>query len=196
MGDALQCQRAQPPLGNENPMRVPSDTYPTKDGRFICVAVVNDRHWPPFCRAVDRQEWIGDPRFATMTTRIDNRAELRRLVEAAFRERPLADWMSRLDRERVAHAPVYDYVEALNDPQIVHRGMVQEVDHPRSGRIRIIGPPWITSESPPLTPPPLLGQHTAEVLANWLGWSEDAVGQFMNGVRNKAAANRGLREQT
>ena len=192
MGDALQCRRAQPRMGNENPMRVPSDTYPTKDGRFICITVVNDRHWRPFCRAVGREEWIVDPRFATMIDRAKNRAELRRLADAAFRERSLMEWMIRLDYERVAHAPVYDYVEALDDPQIVHRGMVREVDHPRSGRLKVIGPPWITSQpSVAITPPPLLGQHTAEVLANWLGWSNDAIDEFMVTVKGKADANRG-----
>ncbi len=195
MGDALQSQRAQPRLGNQNPMRAPSDTYPTQDGRFICVAVVNDRHWPPFCRAIDHPEWIRDPRFARMADRIGNRVELRRLVESTFRERPLKEWMKRLDLERVAYAPVYDYVEALADPQIKHRGMVQQIDHPQSGPLRVIGPPWITTRPmPPLTPPPLLGQHTADVLRSWLGWSNDTVKDFLDNLKVKAAENKRNRE--
>ena len=71
---------------------------------------------------------------------------------------------------------VNDYVEALADPQLAHREFVQAVDHPTSGRIRVVGAPWIMT-GPPVarTPPLLLGQHTREVLADWLGWGAERV---------------------
>jgi crotonobetainyl-CoA:carnitine CoA-transferase CaiB-like acyl-CoA transferase len=181
MGDALQSARAQRRMGNENPMRVPSDTYATGDGRYISITVVSERHWPPFCRALDRDDWIADPRFATMPDRVEHRLALKALIEARIRESTLAEWGARLTAERVPFAPVNDFVEALADAQIAHRGLVREVAHPVSGHIRVIGRPWLASyESPELASPPLLGEHTAEVLRDWLGWEDDAIVRFID----------------
>ncbi len=180
MGEALQAGRSSGRMGNENPIRVPSDTYRTRDGRFVNVTVVNERHWPPFCRAVGREEWIDDPRFADMPSRIRRRAELKEPLVARFAEETLDYWISRLDAARVPYAPVNDYVQALADPQVAHRGLVRAVEHPRSGAVNVIGPPWIsTLPSPPVTPPPVLGQHTKEVLRTWLGWDSGAVAEFL-----------------
>jgi crotonobetainyl-CoA:carnitine CoA-transferase CaiB-like acyl-CoA transferase len=191
MGDALQSNRAQGRLGNENPMRVPSDTYATKDDRFITITVVAERHWPAFCRALERYEWIEDGRFASMRDRVKNRAKLKRLIEARFRERTLTEWTPRLAAERVAFAPVKDFVEALADEQVAHRGLVRDIEHPTSGNIRVIGAPWIATYSvPPITPPPLLGEHTEEVLRTWLNWSHDDIARFMEaGSPTRKAVN-------
>ena len=180
MGEALQAGRSSGRMGNENPIRVPSDTLRTRDGRFINITVVNERHWAPFCRAIDREEWIDDPRFADMPSRIRHRADLKGPLVARFAEETLEEWISRLDAARVPYAPVNDYAQALADPQVAHRGLVREVEHPGSGAINVIGPPWIsTLASPPMTPPPLLGQHTEEVLRTWLGWSSNSIAEFL-----------------
>lgn len=72
-----------------------------------------------------------------------------------------------------------DYAEALANPQVRHRGLIRELAHPRSGRIRVVGPPWImSSPQAEMKPPPLLGQHTEEVLRDWLGWDEERIGRF------------------
>jgi crotonobetainyl-CoA:carnitine CoA-transferase CaiB-like acyl-CoA transferase len=181
MGDALQSRRAQGRMGNENPMRVPSDTFATGDGRFISITVVSERHWPPFCRALDRHEWIADPRFATMRDRVEHRLALKSLVEARIRELTLDEWSTRLTAERVPFAPVNDFVEALADAQIAHRGLVNEVEHPVSGDIRVVGSPWLASyQSPKITPPPLLGEHTEAVLRGWLGWDGGAIARVID----------------
>ncbi len=180
MGEALQAGRSSGRMGNENPIRVPSDTFRTRDGRFINITVVNERHWAPFCRAIDREEWIDDPRFADMPSRIRHRADLKGPLVARFAEETLEEWISRLDAARVPYAPVNDYAQALADHQVAHRGLVREVEHPGSGAINVIGPPWIsTLASPPMTPPPLLGQHTEEVLRTWLGWSSNSIAEFL-----------------
>lgn len=180
MGEALQAGRSSGRMGNENPIRVPSDTFRTRDGRFINITVVNERHWAPFCRAIDREEWIDDSRFADMPSRIGHRADLKGPLVARFAEETLEEWISRLDAARVPYAPVNDYAQALADPQVAHRGLVREVEHPGSGAINVIGPPWIsTLASPPMTPPPLLGQHTEEVLRTWLGWSSNSIAEFL-----------------
>ena len=196
MGEALQAGISPDRFGNENPMRVPSDTYRTSDGAFLHITVANDRHWAPFCRALDREDWIDDPRFATMRLRVRNREELRELVAARFAEGALAAWVPRLESERVPHGPVNSYVQALADTQVVHRGLVRTLDHPVSGPIKVIGPPWqSTRESPATTPPPLLGQHTDEVLGAWLGWGAEEIDRFREetstaGPAASAAGNR------
>ena len=190
MGEALQAGTSSGRMGNENPIRVPSDTLRTADGRFINITVVNERHWAPFCRAIERESLIEDPRFADMPSRIRNRAELKPLLVARFQEETLDEWVSRLDAARIPYAPVNDYTQALADPQVAHRGLVHEVDHPHSGAINVIGPPWVsTRRSPPITSPPLLGQHTEEVLRTWLEWDADAIAGFLrsDGLRAQNA---------
>ena len=192
MGEALQAGRSSGRMGNENPIRVPSDTLRTRDGRFINITVVNERHWAPFCQAIGREDLIEDPRFADMPSRIRNRAELKPLLVARFAEESLDYWLARLDAARLPYAPVNDYTQALADPQVAHRGLVHEVDHPQSGSVKVIGPPWITTRgSPPITPPPLLGQHTEEVLGTWLGWDADAIAAFAGSSGSEARSAAG-----
>lgn len=82
--------------------------------------------------------------------------------------------------ERVPFAPVNDFVDALADEQVAYRGLVHQVEHPVSGRIRVIVPPWIgTGAAAEITPPPLLGQHTALVLRTWLGYADNDIEHFI-----------------
>lgn len=169
MGQSLQAGQAPQRIGNQNQLRVPSNVFVTGDGVYLSVMVTNDRHWPPFCRALDRREWLDDPRFRGMRLRAANREAINALVRARFAELTAAELSKRLDVEKVPFARVHDYLEALAHPQVEHRKLVQEVDHPASGRIRIVGPPWIISDlNTPLAPPPVLGQHTTDVLQDWL----------------------------
>ena len=192
MGEALQAGRSSGRMGNENPIRVPSDTLRTRDERFINITVVNERHWAPFCQAIGCEDLIEDPRFADMPSRIRNRAELKPLLVARFAEETLDYWLARLDAARLPYAPVNDYTQALADPQVAHRGLIHEVDHPQSGGIKVVGPPWITTRgSAPITPPPLLGQHTEEVLGTWLGWDADAIAAFAGSSGSEARSVAG-----
>lgn len=187
MGGALNAGIAPERIGNQNPMRMPSDVYRTRDGAHVFLMVHHDRLWPPFCRAVDRPEWIDAPRFATNRLRCDNRDELNRLVFGRFAAYDVAEITARLGAERVPHAVVNDYVQALADPQAIHRGVVQEVTHRTSGPIRVIGPPWlIDGRSVRVGAPPALGEHRDEVLRDWLDWTPDEIGQFR---KRDAAAN-------
>jgi formyl-CoA transferase/CoA:oxalate CoA-transferase len=170
MGESLQAGHAPQRLGNQNPMRVPANAYRSSDGRYIDIIVQNDNHWRAFCVALDRLAWFEDPRFATMVGRVAHRAKLNALVSERFAERSAAEWVEDLEANRIPFALVNDYNQALRDPQVAHRGLVREVVHPVSGLIRVVGAPWIMSDvdvAP--SPPPLLGQHTTEVLGEWLG---------------------------
>ena len=183
MGETLQAGVLPERVGNENPMRVPAGTYLASDGRYVDVIVQNDRYWEPFCRALDRPEWFQDHRFTTVALRIRHRAELNALVAARFAERAAAEWVERLSAERVPASVVNDYAGALADPQVLHRGLVRTVEHPRSGPIRVVGPPWVMDRAEAkMEPPPLLGQHTEQVLREWLGWGNAEIERLRSGT--------------
>ena len=138
--------------------------------------VLNDSHWAPICRALGREQWSQDARFARAHDRVAHRTEINALVAGRIAEEDAGHWVSRLTTERVPFGLVNDYAQALADPQVAHRGLVREVEHPASGAIRLVGPPWISARSPvAVSPPPLLGQHTAEVLRRWLGMKDAEI---------------------
>lgn len=180
MGEALQAHHQPPRHGNENPMRVPAGLFECGDGHSINFIVQNQAYWAPFCRALDRPEWLEDPRFTTMQDRVRNREAINELVRARLKDEPAAVWLERLLAQRVPCGPYYDYLDALNEPHVRERGLVIEVEHPVSGRLELVGPPWVgTLEDPPLDPPPLLGQHLRDVLNDWLSRSEEEIDTYL-----------------
>ena len=180
MGETLQAGLLPKRMGNENPMRVPANAYPTRDGKFMHVILLNQDHWAPFCRAVERPDWLDDPRFATPASRVANRDTMNAAITAEFEKHSVAHWSERLEAERISFAPVQNYEEALSDPQIVHRGLVRTLDHPLSGPIRVVGPPWrIDDTDTPMQSPPLLGQDTDAVLRDWLGWETPDIERLL-----------------
>lgn len=179
MGETLQAGRLPGRHGNGNPLRVPAESYRTADGRYIAIISMSDRFWPPICRAVGRPELADDPRYVKMADRVAARETIDTMLADIFAQRTVEEWMPILEAERVPYARVNNYAEALEDPQVVHRGLIRELDHPASGPIRVVGPPWLTDSEPiPSSPPPLLGQHSADILREWLGWDDDAAGAF------------------
>lgn len=177
MGETLQGHHQPPRLGNENPMRVPAGTFEASDGKYITIMSHDQFQWPRVCRALGHPEWIDDPRFATLERRVANRDEMQALVAKVIKSEGTAQyWDARFAAENVPSAPVNDYHDALTSPQIAERGLVIEVEHPYSGPIKLVGPPWKTTlPDPPLTPPPLLGEDFSEVLHDWLGLDAAAV---------------------
>ncbi len=170
-----------PRLGNENPLRVPANTYQTRDDLWLAIMVHSEDQWEPFCRAVGGEEWRDDPRFQTMLLRVNNRAAMNEVVAQRVAEQPADHWMQRLEAERIPYALVNNYMQALKDPQVAHRGIVHEVDHPRSGRIRLVGPPWVMSGvRTEIREPHLLGQHTEMVLHAWLGMTPKEVASLIS----------------
>lgn len=170
MGETLQAGISPPRLGNENPLRVPANTYRTADGAWLAIIVHDDAQWAPFCRALGRDEWIEAPQLSTMALRIENRAEVNALVAGRFAGHDEAHWAARLEAHHISYSRVNDYGQALIDPQVVHRELVREIEHPVSGKIRVVGPPWrMSGTATDVSSPPTLGQHTGEVLQQWLG---------------------------
>ena len=182
MGETLQAGKLPSRHGNGNPLRVPAESYRTADGRYLAVICMSDRFWPPICRAVGRPDLAKDPRYEKMADRVDARETIDGILASIFATKTIEEWVPALDAERVPYSRVNDYAEALSDPQVEHRGLVRNIDHPTSGPIRVVGPPWkTTAEGSPVTPPPLLGEHTEEVLRDWLNWGDSEIAAFADG---------------
>lgn len=165
--------------GNAHPNIVPYQSFETKDG-YLVVGVASEAIWRRLCGAIGRPELTDDPRFAKNPKRVENREELIRILASAFRDRDTAIWMDLLGQASVPCAPVQTIDQVFNAPQVKHREMVTEVEHPTAGRIRMAGLPVKLSATPAAIrlPPPLLGQHTAEVLETWLGLDTNAIDQL------------------
>jgi crotonobetainyl-CoA:carnitine CoA-transferase CaiB-like acyl-CoA transferase len=179
MGEALQAGIDPSRHGNATAARVPADTYLTLDDRHLVIMVLNDTMWGPFCKAMDKPEWFAKTEYRMGAGRVAHKVELNRLVAEEFRKKPAAEWEKRLEQYRIPYGFVNSYLDAINDPQVAHRGLVKNIQHPVSGDIRVIGAPWkMTGIENPAAPPPVLGQHTAEVLQEWLSWPASRAANF------------------
>ncbi len=179
MGETLQANRLPDRQGNGNPLRVPAESYRTADGRYLAIICMSDRFWPPICRAIGRADLADDSRYVKMADRVAARGTIDTMIGEIFVQKTVEEWIPILETERVPFARVNDYAEALNDEQVAHRGLIRQFEHPTSGAVRVVGPPWqMTGASIESQPPPLLGEHTEEVLREWLRWENDRIGAF------------------
>jgi crotonobetainyl-CoA:carnitine CoA-transferase CaiB-like acyl-CoA transferase len=153
-------------LGNAHPNLVPYETFRTADGE-LAVAVGSERQWPRLCEALGAPGLAADERFATNGGRVTLRAELRPVLAARFEARSTGEWITILDAAEIPCGPINDVASAFASPQAQARGMTVDVEHPVLGTVRQAGLPFHLSVTPASirTAPPLLGEHTAEVLA-------------------------------
>ena len=163
-------------LGNRHPSLAPYETFEAADGHVI-VGVGNDALWRAFCAAAERDDLAAEPLFATNAMRVRNYGALRERVAPLLRARPVADWLARLERAGVPCGRVRTVAEALDSEQVRARGLLLDVDHPKLGAGRYLGSPIHLSDAGrgSRRPPPLLGQHTQEVLGERLGMSSAEV---------------------
>ena len=163
------------PQGSRHESIVPYEAFRTKD-RWIVVACVTPKFWEALCRALNIEELISDERFIDSANRLENRDTLVSLIQAAFKKKTADEWLLLLDEAGVPCAPVNTIDRALNDPQVTDRNMILEFDHPRLDRIRVAGNPVKTpGPEPPMRRPPELGEHTGEVLKEFLGYSDNRL---------------------
>jgi succinate--hydroxymethylglutarate CoA-transferase len=165
--------------GNGHPSIVPYTTYPTADG-MIAVAVGNDGQFARFAETAGRAEWAKDERFSKNPARVTNREVLDGLIAQALQRDKTAAWIERLRAAGVPCGPINTVAEALNDPHTLARDMVRTVRHPTAGDLKMVGIPFRMNGTPPSIrrPPPLLGQHTEEVLGGELGLSAARIAEL------------------
>jgi CoA:oxalate CoA-transferase len=156
-------------MGNQHPTIIPYETYRCQDG-YINLACGNDTMWRNFCQALDREEWANDPRFRTNGDRVEHRRQLNALLGPVMLQKTSQAWIETLRAIGIPCGRIQSVSEVCDSPQIQDRDMIVALDHPKAGQIRVTGIPIKLSETPGavVAPPPLLGEHTVQVLDDWL----------------------------
>ena len=160
-------------IGNLHPNIVPYQPFRTRDGEVI-LACGNDNLYRKFCEAAGCAALAADARFATNGRRVENRAELTRLLQDLFARRSTHEWLALLDAAGVPNGPINNVAQVFEEPQVKARGIRIELDHPVAGKLSMVASPMRFSGTPleHRLAPPLLGQHTDEVLRGILGKSD------------------------
>ena len=150
-----------------------ADGAPPEQRDHLILAVGNDGQFAKFCAVAGHPEWAQNPRYAQNADRVRHRAELVPLLEAVMKTRNKATWLAALEAAKVPCGAINTLGEVFADPQIQERGMVTTWDHPIQPGLKLVSSPIKMSQTPVRQdlPPPLLGQHTEEVLSEVLGWS-------------------------
>lgn len=196
LGDHLSGETFEPPLG---PMGYPRmmtpdrRPYPTKDG-YVCAMIYTDRHWRSFFRAIGREaEFDHDPRFASMTTRTDNIADIYNELADILSQRTTAEWLDLFDEADVPATPMHSLDSLRQDPHLRATEFFSVIEHPSEGRLREMAVPssWSATQPSPTRHAPRLGEHSVEVLQE-LGYDAAHITALMDsGVTLAPTASMG-----
>ncbi len=154
-----------PPAGNHHPINAPYGVFKAKDG-YLTLGATGEKRWTQFCRLLDAEEWLTDPRFTTNGGRYEHRLELAELINEKLQSRTIDEWEVFFNEAGIPAGPVYALDGALDHPQVRHREMVVDRPHPVLGTVSLLGLPVKFSEtrSDVHRIPPELGEHTDEIL--------------------------------
>jgi crotonobetainyl-CoA:carnitine CoA-transferase CaiB-like acyl-CoA transferase len=174
----LMDKRIPKQRGNDHPQIVPTGMYRSSDGYFTLSTVGNDSYLR-LCGAIGAPELATDPRFLTAPLREQHREAMNAAIEEATSKRSSAEWVEVLNAAGVPAGPIYKLDEMFADPQVKETGIAQPLDHPKLGKVEILGQPIGLSRTPAQfrKAPPELGEHTEEVLAE-AGYSPEAIAEL------------------
>jgi len=163
--------------GNAHPSIVPYQSFQTADS-YLVLGAASESIWKRLCPAVGRPDLADDPSFAKNADRVENRKLLIDVLAEIFRTRRTSEWVTALSEADVPCAPVQTIDQVFAAPQVLHRNMLVDVEHPTAGKIKLAGIPVKLSATPASVrlPPPLLGQHNGDVLASWLKMTDTEIG--------------------
>ena len=169
-------------LGNQHPNIVPYQVFPTEDG-YMVLSVGNDPTFKRFCEAFDLTHLLADERFATNAARVANRQFVTDTLTPVMKTHPTTWWVDRLEQLKIGCGPINTLEQVFADPHVQARGVVVEMPHaslPDGGTVKVIANPVRLSETPAdyRLPPPLLGQHTDEVLKQALGLDDAKLAEL------------------
>ena len=166
-------------MGNAHANIVPYQAFASSDGHVI-LAVGNDNQFEKFCNVAGRPELSSDPRFRKNSDRVRHREALVPMITDIIATRTTSDWTTTLDAAQVPCGPINTLDQVFADPQVIHRGMRIDLPHPLSGTVPQVRNPIVFSDTPITyeNAPPLLGQHTASVLAERLGHDQAQIAEL------------------
>lgn len=171
------CSGALPePIGSAHQSVVPYQAFKTKD-IYIAVAVFVEKYWQRLCRIMGLSHLAADPRFSSNLKRCHNRAQLIPILEERFREKTGEEWLKEMFREEIPSAPINTLDKILSDPHVLQRNMVIETEHAEYGKVKSVGNPvkLENMEETRDAAAPLLGEHSGEILREYLGLGEDEL---------------------
>jgi len=168
-------------VGDKHPFIAPYGKYKAKDG-FMVLAIYTEKFWNLFTKAINKIEWADDSRFKLNENRILNENELNFEIEQILQERSIEEWTIIFNKYGVPSAPILDVKGILNYPQVKSRNLIKEIEHKQSGNIKFIGTPikFTNEKLNNNNPPPLLGEHTEDVLKNILKYDKNKIIKILN----------------
>ncbi|MEZ5659820.1 MAG: CaiB/BaiF CoA-transferase family protein [Burkholderiaceae bacterium] len=167
------------PMGTAYKALLPYQTYPTAT-RDMAIAVGSEKLWKIFCPLIGHPELTDDPRFRTNLERSRNRAALDAILEPTFLTRSYEEWEALFLQAGVPIGSVNNMAELIEHPQVVARGAIVDMEHPRAGPVRMVNVPFRLSETPGSvrTPAPALGEHTAQTLRDLLEMPDEEIARL------------------
>jgi crotonobetainyl-CoA:carnitine CoA-transferase CaiB-like acyl-CoA transferase len=166
-------------MGNAHFNIAPYEVFRARD-RWLTLGALNQRQWENLCAVVDRKQIIADPLFASNQDRVANRESLAEVLNEAFAARDAREWIKELHQVGIPSGVINSIEDVFNHPQAQERDLKIEIDHPTIGQVAFPGFPYKFSDTPAQVrrPPPLLGEHTEEVLVELLGYSPQEVASY------------------